>query len=605
MIHDSALNTELDKMILSASGWRKIFAVSENEEDTTTEIGKANTIISALIAEVFGEYIIEKKGQNCTVAVGIDSRPTGPAIADAILKVLAGKNINVQYLDITAAPEIMAYSRKIDGFVYISASHNPVGHNGIKFGLNDGGVLPGSETAKLVSAFKELFNQTDIASKAASFTDKCSSQMIEKIYSETENNKKNAVESYKEFTKQVVSGTENPDKQSAFFNAIKENVSKNPLSIVCDMNGSARTLSIDNDFLANLGIKLFTINGKPRQIVHAIIPEPENLVYCAKELNELRKNDSSATLGYMPDCDGDRGNIVYWNNKTNKAEVLKAQEVFALSVLAELAYNDWLTDGKSQKTAVSVNDPTSMRIDDIAEVFDAKVFRAEVGEANVVNLARELREQGYAVPILGEGSNGGNITHPAAVRDPLNTIFALIKLLVLRDSNINGKTKLGLFHTWCIKSAQENLYKENFSLEDIIETLPYYTTTGVSENRALLQIQTKDHGLLKARFQQALENQWEEKKQSLKEKYGICSYVAICNNGTKETTGISDFSISGRGGLKILFKDENKKNAAYIWMRGSGTEPVFRILCDVKGNNPQMEAELLEWETSMLKSVDL
>ena len=56
MIHDSELKTELDKMILSASGWRKIFAVSENEEDTTTEIGKANTIISALIAEVFGEY---------------------------------------------------------------------------------------------------------------------------------------------------------------------------------------------------------------------------------------------------------------------------------------------------------------------------------------------------------------------------------------------------------------------------------------------------------------------------------------------------------------------------------------------------------------------
>ncbi len=605
MIHDNELKTELDKMILSASGWRKIFAISENEEDTTSEIGKANTIISALIAEVFGEYIIEKKGQNCTVAVGIDSRPTGPAIADAILKVLAGKNINVQYLDITAAPEIMAYSKKIDGFVYISASHNPVGHNGIKFGLNDGGVLPGSETAKLVSAFKELFNQTDIASKAATFTDKCSSQMIEKIYNETENNKKNAVKSYKEFTKHVVSGTENPDKQSAFFNAIKETVSKNPLSIVCDMNGSARTLSIDNDFLANLGIKLFTINGKPGQIVHAIIPEPENLVYCANKLNELRKNDSSVTLGYMPDCDGDRGNIVYWNNKTNKAEVLKAQEVFALSVLAELAYNDWLSDGKPQKTAVSVNDPTSMRIDDIAQVFGAKVFRAEVGEANVVNLARELREQGFSVPILGEGSNGGNITHPAAVRDPLNTIFALIKLLVLRDSTVDGQTKLGLFHNWCIKSGQENLYKENFSLEDIIETLPCYTTTGVSESRALLQIKTKDHSLLKARFQQALEKEWKEKKQALKEKYGIYSYVAICNNGTKETTDISDFSISGRGGLKILFTDENKKNVAYIWMRGSGTEPVFRILCDVKGNNPQTEAELLEWETSMLKSVDL
>jgi phosphoglucomutase len=37
-----------------------------------------------------------------------------------------------------------------------------------------------------------------------------------------------------------------------------------------------------------------------------------------------------------------------------------------------------------------------------------------------------------------------------------------------------------------------------------------------------------------------------------------------------------------------------------MWMRGSGTEPVFRVLCDVKGYNPQFEAMLLEAETGML-----
>ena len=75
----------------------------------------------------------------------------------------------------------MAYARECDGFVYISASHNPVGHNGIKFGFNDGGVIPGSEAAKLTALFLkflmyyenfsqkavELYNdsmQTDIAS---------------------------------------------------------------------------------------------------------------------------------------------------------------------------------------------------------------------------------------------------------------------------------------------------------------------------------------------------------------------------------------------------------------------------------------------------------
>ena len=70
------------------------------------------------------------------------------------------------------------------------------------------------------------------------------------------------------------------------------------------------------------------------------------------------------------------------------------------------------------RPAVVVNGPTSMRIERIAEAYGAGVFRAEVGEANVVNLAAARRSGGYEVRILGEGSNGGNITHPATVRDP-------------------------------------------------------------------------------------------------------------------------------------------------------------------------------------------
>lgn len=39
-------------------------------------------------------------------------------------------------------------------------------------------------------------------------------------------------------------------------------------------------------------------------------------------------------------------------------------------------------------------------------------------------------------------------------------------------------------------------------------------------------------------------------------------------------------------------------------MRGSGTEPVFRIMCDVKGDKVQMEKELLEWETKLIHEAD-
>ena len=42
-------------------------------------------------------------------------------------------------------------------------------------------------------------------------------------------------------------------------------------------------------------------------------------------------------------------------------------------------------------------------------------------------------------------------------------------------------------------------------------------------------------------------------------------------------------------------------------MRGSGTEPVFRIMADVKSTVPdykQVEKDLLEWETKMLEKAD-
>jgi phosphoglucomutase len=373
------------------------------------------------------------------------------------------------------------------------------------------------------------------------------------------------------------------------------------------MNGSARSLSLDREFLQECGIGFDAINNKPREIVHAIIPEPENLVHCARFMEEQKSSNPSITLGYMPDCDGDRGNIVYWDDASGKSQVLEAQEVFALSVLAELAYLDYKNEstGEKVKAGVSVNDPTSMRIEEIAAAFGATVFRAEVGEANVVNLAREARQKGYTVPILGEGSNGGNITHPAAVRDPINTIFALVKLLAIQDTTLaDGTVKQGLFHRWCCKSGQEMSYKADFTLADIIATLPVYTTTGVSESRALLKIKSTDHGVLKARFQKEFEASWQEKKDELARNYGIESYEAICNKGTTETRNLSDYSISGKGGLKILFKNGAGKAVAFIWMRGSGTEPVFRILCDVRGNNKKMEETLLAWETELLEKAD-
>ena len=444
----------------------------------------------------------------------------------------------------------MAYSHKVDGFVYISASHNPIGHNGIKFGRNDGGVIPGTDASKLAASFRELCADENIIEKAEKLASSAAEDKVQKVYDNQASSKQKAVNAYYSFTKRVIADTEDESSQTELFSRIKKSVEKTPFAVVCDMNGSARSLSIDSNIFAENGIGFFAINNAPGAIVHEIIPEPENLVYCAGEMEAIHNGKgksvsgthSEAVLGYMPDCDGDRGNIVFWNEKTGKAEVLKAQEVFAVSVMSELAWLKY-SAGDNVKAAVSVNDPTSMRIEEIAGAFGAKVFRAEVGEANVVNRARELRQEGYTVRILGEGSNGGNITHPAAVRDPLNTIFALIKLLVLKDEyNADGSlSRKGLFHIWCSLSGQEASYKEDFSLADVMGTLPVYTTTGVSEKRALLHIKSTDHAALKAAYQKVFEKEWSEKKADLEKRYGIVSYEAVANNATKETRNVTDF----------------------------------------------------------------
>ena len=590
-------------MILSASGWRKVFAVSGEETDTTTEIGMENTCISVLSALVFSDYVKKRTGKRTpTIVLGIDTRPTGPEIANVMIRLLLKEKVVVRYVGVTAAPEIMAYSKLFDGFIYISASHNPIGHNGIKFGLNDGGVLNGKENALLVEEFKAKCSDEFALQNVSRLISVRSQSDLEWVYSESISTKKEALEIYKTFSKNVISSLTNVSLQDKFFDNLKAQIKANPIGIVCDFNGSARTMSIDKEFFAENNLNFYPFNDIPGKIVHEIIPEPENLVYCARKMEELQKaGTKDAILGYMPDCDGDRGNIVYWDSKTDSAQILKAQEVFSLSVLAELAFSYWLNkNDSSYKPAVAVNCPTSMRIDEIAKVFNAKVFRGEVGEANVVNTARLARKEGYTVRILGEGSNGGTITFPSSVRDPINTIFAFIKLLTIKDTP-EGK---GLFHIWCQLSGQEDKYKDDFTLSDVLETLPVYTTTGVSESRAILKISTMDHAKLKGNFQKVFENSFKNGADGLLKKYGISSYKCILTNATTEKVDAKDFSESGKGGLKIQLFENSDKPSAFIWMRGSGTEPVFRIMCDVKGNNPDKEKDLLAWETKMLLEAD-
>jgi phosphoglucomutase len=223
-----------------------------------------------------------------------------------------------------------------------------------------------------------------------------------------------------------------------------------------------------------------------------------------------------------------------------------------------------------------------------------------VGEANVVNLARSLRGQGYIVRISGEGSNGGSIIYPSSVRDPLATASALVKLLSVKSE----EGRPGLYELWCNASGQEHLYKDNYSLADIIASLPAFVTTGAYDEEAVLQITSEDHGLLKDRYEQIFLRDWEERKEDLKTRFSIYSWEAAAYKGIEEKFLPNRFGDSGRGGLKICFSNKEGRAIASIWMRGSATEPVFRIMADVEGRDRAFERELIQWQREMVLEAD-
>lgn len=600
-----SIKESLEPMILSASGWRKVFSIDGDEESSTPLISQADKVISAAMAKVYADFVKKETGKiNPEIVLSQDSRHTGTAIADTMIRVFLSEGLTIQYLFISAAPETFCYTKmnnKADGFAYISASHNPIGHNGVKFGLSTGGVIDGSMAKPLIEEFKKTLLAKDSIDYLITQANAAKPSEIEAVYSRSNSYRDASKKAYTAFTNEIISGSTDLAEQQDYINNLKSKINKNGFGIVAEFNGSARTLTIDSEYLNSIGVTVKRVNDKPREITHRIVPEGRSLNLCKETLEHMYKTDKTFALGYVPDNDGDRGNVVFYNTEKGEAEIIEAQTVFAISVLAELS--SLYYGGKNPgKVGVCVNGPTSMRIDKMCNFFGADTFRAEVGEANVVNLAMRKRSEGYTVRILGEGSNGGNITFPAAVRDPLNTISAIMKLLMLTSEG----DKPGLFEIWCQKSSQMSAYKTDFTLADVIKTIPDFITTSAYEDRAILKITSESHKQLKKNYEEVFLKEWEDKKDELKSKFDITEWEEVNTEGLNEVSGMGPQTRSGAetGGLKMLLKDSKGCLSAYLWMRGSGTEPVFRVLVDSSSLDEKKEAYLLNWHTNMIKIAD-
>lgn len=116
-------------------------------------------------------------------------------------------------------------------------------------------------------------------------------------------------------------------------------------------------------------------------------------------------------------------------------------------------------------------------------------------------------------------------------------------------------------------------------------------------------MRTADHNHLKNRYESLFPSFWEERP-ALLSRSGIVNYRFVNYEGSATIPGPGGRGGAGRGGFKVELVDEEGVARAFLWMRGSGTEPVFRVMADVPGESWSDETELLEWHRRILGAAD-
>lgn len=122
--------------------------------------GIANEELTPMLAMQLGQagaYVLTKeKEHKPTIMVGCDTRISGDMLANALMAGVCSVGANAVYVGVIPTPAIAYLTKKykVDAGVVISASHNPVEFNGIKFFDGNGYKLPDSLEDEIESLIK-------------------------------------------------------------------------------------------------------------------------------------------------------------------------------------------------------------------------------------------------------------------------------------------------------------------------------------------------------------------------------------------------------------------------------------------------------------------
>ena len=323
------------------------------------------------------------------IVIGIDTRPSGTKLNDAIMGIL-----DCSFMDVGIAPtpavEFAVRHFNADGGIIITASHNEPYWNGFKFLGSDGAVLNENDINIVINNFKlkTLKNFHKIQDR----------KILEK---NTE-----AIKEYAEFLYSII-GIENIER-------IKSSQQK----IILDPNGG--TAAMAKKILEMIGVEVIGVNMAYGEFNRKIEPTEDSMIYLKNIIDE---NKADFAAGF--DCDADRIEILMKNG-----QLLSGNYILAL-VVNEILEN---TNNPKNKLVV-VNDATSNVVRDIVQKFGAKIKEVEVGEANVI------QEMSKSKAIIGgEGSSGGAIIPPSRCRDGILTLLTILSIVAKKEKRLKDIT---------------------------------------------------------------------------------------------------------------------------------------------------------------------
>lgn len=349
---------------LSVTGYRAVWGTDLNEQ------------IAHEYARAAAKFF--KSLGSTKILVGRDARQSGPAILSSITKAMSSEGVEVDYAGILPTPTMLLLVKKLNyiGGVMITASHNPIEYNGVKFIVPGGRLTNAEETSHIQKYFDALTEEEKLLTG-------------ETLPEPTKDNKE-----YRELhIKEILKNVDTDLIRNKHFR-----VAHDPIN----SGGSV----ITKEMLEALGCTVTQINSEMTGLfAHRPEPLPENLLETAQFVK-----GANVDIGFVQDPDADRLIVVDENGT-----IIGEEKTLALCVKNVLT---------KEEGDIVINLSTSSMSEEIAREMGRKTYRTKIGEANVVQKILEVN-----APIGGEGSSGAIYPKVNTARDSLVGIALILELL--------------------------------------------------------------------------------------------------------------------------------------------------------------------------------